>query len=233
MTLRRRLRELGGLALFAAVGVAVFALATWSVNDPSLSYATSAPVRNVLGVTGAITADLAMQLFGIAAIAIILPPAFWGWRFFTHRVFDRLRWRLLAWSVGLILSAAFASTLTRPSQWPLPTGIGGVTGDAILGVVAAVGGGPIHGVGQIVAAWIFGALAFVAIGVACGFGCHRRDIDDSDDVRGISVSLGWLVHAFLSLRARTMLAARPLFEMLGRPAPAQARRASPPALAAH
>ena len=43
--LRRRLRELGGLALFAAVGVAVFALATWSINDPSLSYATSAPVR--------------------------------------------------------------------------------------------------------------------------------------------------------------------------------------------
>src|SRR6516162_4958774 len=122
--LRRRLRELGGLALFAAVGVAVFALATWSVNDPSLSYATNAPVRNMLGVPGAIAADLAMQLFGIAAIAIILPPSFWGWRFFTHRILDRLRWRVAAWIGGVILSAAFASSVTRPPQWPLPTGIG-------------------------------------------------------------------------------------------------------------
>ncbi|MBO0751277.1 MAG: DNA translocase FtsK 4TM domain-containing protein, partial [Bradyrhizobiaceae bacterium] len=96
-SLRRRLHEAGGLALIAGVGVAVFALATWSVNDPSLSYATSAPVRNMLGVTGAIAADLAMQLFGMATIAILLPPAFWGWRFFTHRTFDRLRWRLAAW----------------------------------------------------------------------------------------------------------------------------------------
>src|SRR5579871_879428 len=145
--LRRRLRELGGLVIFAAVGVAVFALASWSVNDPSLSYATSAPVRNLLGVTGAIAADLAMQLFGIATIAIILPPAFWGWRFFTHRLLDRLRWRVVAWVLGLLPSAAFASSLARPPQWPLPTGIGGVTGDAVLGVIAALAGRPLHGVG--------------------------------------------------------------------------------------
>src|SRR5262245_66538203 len=89
---RRRLRELGGLAVFAGVGVAVLALATWSVNDPSLSYATSAPVRNLLGVTGAIAADVAMQVFGVAAIAIILPPEVWGWRIFTLRILKRPHW---------------------------------------------------------------------------------------------------------------------------------------------
>ena len=83
--IQRRLRELGGLALVAAAGAAAAALATWSVNDPSLSHATSAPVRNLLGAPGAIAADLAMQLFGLATIAIILPPAFWGWRLLTHR----------------------------------------------------------------------------------------------------------------------------------------------------
>src|SRR5258706_5049659 len=103
--IRRRLRELGGLAVFAGVGVAVFALATWSVNDPSLSYATSARVRNLLGVRGAIAADLAMQLFGVATIAIILPPGFWGLRFFSHRIPDRFRSRGIAWIRGGQLSS--------------------------------------------------------------------------------------------------------------------------------
>src|SRR5258706_4247758 len=116
--IRRRLRELGGLAVFAGVGAAVSALATWSVSDPSLSYATSAPVRNLLGVTGAIASDLAMQLFGVATVAIILPPAFWGWRFFTHRILDRFGWRVAAWIGGITLSAAVASLLKRSSPMP-------------------------------------------------------------------------------------------------------------------
>src|SRR6266849_4658211 len=209
--IRRRLRELSGLAVFAGVGVAVFALATWSVNDPSLSYATSAPVRNLLGVTGAIAADLAMQLFGVATIGIILPPAFWGWRFFTHRILDRLRWRVAAWIGGVMLSAAFASCLSRPPQWPLPTGIGGVAGDALLRVIANIGGGPLHGVGQTFAESVFGTLAFLTVAVACGFGCHQPDRDTDTG----SISLGWLVHAFLSLKTRAIRAAVPL-SMAGR-----------------
>src|SRR5262249_13447720 len=201
--IRRRLRELGGLGLFCVVGGAVFAFATWSVNDPSLSHATSAPVRNLLGVTGAIAADLAMQLFGVATIAIMLPPAFWGWRFFTHRILDRLRWRVVAWIGGVMLSAAFASCLTRPPQWPLPTGIGGVVGDALLRVIANLVGGPLHGAGQTFARSIFGILAFLTVAIACGFGCHQPDRETDTG----SISLGWLVHAFLSLKARAIRAA--------------------------
>ena len=47
--MRRRLRELGGLALIALSILLALALATWSVQDPSLSHATTTPVRNVLG----------------------------------------------------------------------------------------------------------------------------------------------------------------------------------------
>jgi S-DNA-T family DNA segregation ATPase FtsK/SpoIIIE len=229
VTLRRRLRELGGLALFGCVGVAVFALATWSVNDPSLSYATSAPVRNMLGVTGAIAADLAMQLFGLATIAIILPPAFWGWRFFTHRILDRLRWRVLAWILGLAISAAFASSLSRPAQWPLPTGIGGVAGDAFLSVIAAITGGPIHGAGQTFAETIFGALSCLTIGFSCGFGWHRQDDENLDDEdKATSISLGFMVHALLSLRAQALLAVRTLIEINRRRAPPVWPRTEPP-----
>jgi len=56
--LRRRLRELGGLALIVLAGLLALALATWSVQDPSLSHATNTPARNLFGVPGAIVADL-------------------------------------------------------------------------------------------------------------------------------------------------------------------------------
>jgi S-DNA-T family DNA segregation ATPase FtsK/SpoIIIE len=212
----RRLRELAGLALLGGVGAAAAALATWSVNDPSFSHATNAPVRNVLGAEGAIAADLAMQLFGLAAIAVILPPGLWGWRLFSDRPLDRLRSRIAAWMIGLVLAAGFAACLPRTAHWPLPSGIGGVIGDAVLRVVASLSGAPLHGVGQTVAEASFGVLGFVAIVIAAGFGFHRSDRakaaqrfdaaeDAADDGQGgdrASVSIGWLVHGLLSLRAR-------------------------------
>ena len=91
--LRRRMHEIIGAALLGVAGIAAIALATWSVQDPSLSHATNAPVRNMLGLPGAIGADLMMQLLGIATIAFLFPVAAWGWRLLTHRPLDRERVR--------------------------------------------------------------------------------------------------------------------------------------------
>ena len=205
----RRLRELAGLALIAASCGAAAALATWSVKDPSFSHATSAPVRNLLGAPGAIAADLATQLFGLATIAIILPVAAWGWRLLTHRPLDRMRWRVPAWLAGLVAAAAFASCLTRTAQWPLPTGIGGVIGDAVIRAIASIVGGPLFGTGRTVAAISFGVIGFAMLAVACGFGFRRpeeandlADADEAEEDEGGSVSIGWVVHYFLSLKAR-------------------------------
>ena len=52
--LKRRAIELGGLGLVAATAALTVALATWSVDDPSLNHATDAPVRNLLGWGGAV-----------------------------------------------------------------------------------------------------------------------------------------------------------------------------------
>ena len=95
--LRRRMRELTGVALIVFAMLLVAALGSWSVQDPSLSHATNAPVRNLLGVPGAIVADLMMQLFGIASVALVLPIAVWGWRLASHRALYRERLRLLTW----------------------------------------------------------------------------------------------------------------------------------------
>ena len=83
--LRRRFREVAGLALIALAFTGATALATWSVQDPSLSHATNAPVRNMLGMQGAIAADLLMQLLGLASIVLVLLVAILGWRLVSHR----------------------------------------------------------------------------------------------------------------------------------------------------
>src|SRR6185437_12117999 len=94
---RRRLREIGGLTLIATAAIIAAALATWSVKDPSFSHATSAPVHNLLGIGGAVTADLLMQLIGLASIALIAPIAAWGWRLTTHRDLNHEIVRVMMW----------------------------------------------------------------------------------------------------------------------------------------
>src|SRR5512141_2967454 len=140
--LARRLREFAGLSLISLSGVAAAALMTWSVQDPSLSHATSRPIRNVLGYPGAIGADLLMQILGLGAIMLILPVAVWGWRMLTHRTFDREALRIACWILCTVISAGFASCWTHGGAWPLPTGLGGVVGDALVRAPAVVFGPP-------------------------------------------------------------------------------------------
>src|SRR5580658_10768623 len=115
--LRRRLREVGGIALISLAMMAALALATWSVRDPSLSHATDAPVPNLLGMPGAIAADLMMQLLGLGSLALLLPIAVWGYRLLGHRPLRRERLRVLLWLLGAVLAAAFASSLPRGIRW--------------------------------------------------------------------------------------------------------------------
>src|SRR3982075_3427273 len=140
--LARRFRELGGLSLIALSGVGAAALMTWSVQDPSLSHATSRAIRNIVGYPGAIVADLLMQILGLGAIMLILPVAVWGWRMLTHRTFDREALRLGCWILCTVIAAGFASCWARGGACPLPTGLGGVVGDALVRAPAVVFGPP-------------------------------------------------------------------------------------------
>src|ERR1700741_4682242 len=140
--LTRRIRELDGLGLIALSGFAAAALMTWSVQDPSLSHATSRPIRNVLGYPGAIGADLLMQILGLGAIMLILTVAVWGWRMLTHRTFDREALRLGGWILATVIAAGVASCWPHGGAWPLPTGLGGVVGDALVRAPAVIFGPP-------------------------------------------------------------------------------------------
>src|SRR5437868_7743254 len=209
--LARRLRELAGLCLIALSGVAAAALMTWSVQDPSLSHATSRPIRNVLGYPGAIGADLLMQILGLGAIMLILPVAVWGWRMLTHRSFDREALRLGCWILSTVIAAGFASCWPHGGAWALPTGLGGVVGDALVRAPAVVFG-PAGFTYRLVLGIILFAAMCTAFLFASGWGSRARDeeltpIEDDDtpfEEEGdrSSVSLGWVYHALMSAKAR-------------------------------
>ncbi|MDB5505116.1 MAG: cell division FtsK/SpoIIIE, partial [Tardiphaga sp.] len=209
--LARRLRELAGFGLIGLSGIAAAALMTWSVQDPSLSHATSRAIRNIVGYPGAIGADLLMQIIGLGSIMLILPVAVWGWRMMTHRHFDREALRIACWILCTVIASGFASCWQHGGSWPLPTGVGGVVGDALFRAPAVVFG-PVGFIYRFVLGIILGTAMVATFLMACGLGAQPKEefaaiedddtpFDEEEHDRG-SVSLGWAVHAAMSTKAR-------------------------------
>ncbi|HEY8383900.1 MAG TPA: DNA translocase FtsK [Microvirga sp.] len=218
--LARRAQEITGLSLVALAVLVAVALATWSVDDPSLNNATDEPVRNALGWPGAIAADILMQLFGLGSIAALAPVALWGWRLMRRGALGRGQLRIALWIIGSGAATAVASALPATARWPLPTGLGGVAGDALLTAAKAVTGlsaGP----ASALLGFVFAGIAILSLTAACGFGFAdepepvapaapgrkaQPEWDEAEEPTadepgwGI-VSLGAIAHGFMSLKS--------------------------------
>jgi DNA segregation ATPase FtsK/SpoIIIE, S-DNA-T family len=215
----RRVAEVIGLMLLAGTGALALALLTWSVQDPSLNHASGGPVHNLLGAPGAITADLFMQMLGLAALALLGAPAIWGWRLLRTRQLDRAGWRVLFWLIGSIAATGFAAVLPVTSRWPLPTGLGGVLGDAFLFIPKHIFGA--HGMTMLILAIIFAAVAILALAAAVSptkldaypdddedeepAPVKRKRSSEEEDLAGepgvALVAVGGLIHGLLSAKA--------------------------------
>ncbi|MBB6169296.1 S-DNA-T family DNA segregation ATPase FtsK/SpoIIIE, partial [Chelatococcus composti] len=236
----RRAAELGGLGLLVLAFAFGLALATWSVEDPSLTHATNGPVRNLLGPLGAVIADLGMQILGMGSIVLAVPVAIWGLQLMGRRRLERLPLRIGLWLAGTAAAAAVASAMPATAAWPLPSGLGGVIGDGLLFGLRGILG-LTSGPGAAIITLVYAGVAILALTAACGFGfpetadedeeedlpprrsSRRAPADDFDDESadepgwGI-ISIGAVVHGFMTLKsaiARRLAARRS-------PAPARA-----------
>ena len=231
---KRRAAEMLGIALLAGVATLGLALLTWSVADPSLNHATNAPVHNLLGVPGAIAADMVMQMLGLGCVAVLAPPAFWGWRLLTARRLQHPRLKIGLYLLGVAATSALASLLPAPGSWPLPTGLGGVVGDALLALPRRLASGSTWGLAASGAA--FAAIAILALAAAAGVGFARHphaddgpevaknarnqaqarfDDEEAEDGPGFGmVAIGAAIHALLTAKA----ALRRLFRRRPKPA---------------
>ena len=237
--LKRPVRILIGALMLGGLVMAVAALATWNVSDPSFSYANGEVPANVLGHGGAAFTDIMMQFFGLASVAVLLPMILWGLYLLRGRPVDRVVSRLSAWFGGSILSAAVLACVPTPDTWPLPTGLGGVFGDMILKMPSALTGDYPSGFLAVVlaivlampATWLmlFGA-ALIAppevdksnSGKVARARMQRVDDDEEEDEDGgrafAAVFLGAATHFWLIGRAHLRRLAGRVAEKLARQA---------------
>ncbi|HXV29769.1 MAG TPA: DNA translocase FtsK [Sinorhizobium sp.] len=218
----RQIASLAGFALFGALALAVAALSTWNVSDPSFSYATSDEPSNILGYGGAAFADIFMQFFGLASVVALLPVVAWALVLIGGKPFDKLPKRLGSWFVGSVLASAGLSCVPAPVTWPLPNGLGGVFGDMILRFPALFTGTFPTGTFATVLGCLFAAPAAWALIYSAGLigvseedeeealpapapskaRTIREELEDEDDEGPLTLLMGSLAHMRFTAQAR-------------------------------
>ncbi len=159
-----------GAILLGLVAVVLVALASWHVDDPSLSYASGNPAQNWLGFPGAVIADLSFQVFGIGILPLLVPLALWGWSFVRLRTPSKLGLRLLAWVASSLLACGVFAFFAVPESWPLPTGLGGLMGSGFTNLATAVAGERPQAITATLFAIIIAAPALALFWLALGLG---------------------------------------------------------------
>src|SRR5579863_5682540 len=192
-----------GLLLFLAACAALVALVSHHADDASLNNANGREVANLLGPLGAVAADLLLQTFGIAAVAFLAPPAFWGLKALFGKSLRYAMVRLFAWPLGTLAVAAGLGLFPAPAN--LPAGLGGMIG--IAAHALSVHAGQVYG-----RAWIGTAapLFLLAIGLPLAFlATGLRFVPLARAALNIPAALWWLGGRLKFSRAP---AARPLHD---------------------
>ncbi|MGE3306968.1 MAG: DNA translocase FtsK 4TM domain-containing protein, partial [Rhizobiaceae bacterium] len=215
---KRQVNRAVGGAMLAGVAFALAALATWNVSDPSFSHASANAVTNAMGYPGAVFADLAMQFYGLASVAALVPATIWGLLMLLGRGVDTHVRRGLAWFGASLLVAGIAGCFETSAEWPLPTGLGGVFGDLVLQLPSLVTGAYPTG---LYAVLVIVVLAAPALWLGAYGACLIRraqaptivladrkmpspsgamlDDDEEEDGRGM-LALGLVTHWWLTAR---------------------------------
>ena len=219
----RRLSEIIGIGLIVIAICIALALVSWSVQDPSFNQAVNRPVSNLLGRPGAMLSDVMVQLFGLGAMAWLAPLGFLGFRLMSGKLISPLKLRLVVWVLGGLAACGLISALPTIGNWPLPIGLGGIVGDAILNTAQKLPAFAGTSTRALLIA-LFGLIGLFGLAIASGVGFGPRndfssswneadtrsqssyadqDDEESDrqgDPNFAIVWLGALIHGVLSVK---------------------------------
>ncbi len=168
-----RLGQLGGLAFAVGALVLLAALVSYNPHDPSLNTATSRLPGNLAGLPGAVSADVLLQGFGVAAALPSIAMLAWGFRVATRRRL-RLVVRLLCTLLALpALAALFA--VAPSGAWPTAAGPGGAVGHMLADQAGRMGYGLLGpaGAGLVLVAGAALALILLVLGLGLSAGEWR------------------------------------------------------------
>lgn len=133
----RRVSEVTGAGLLVLGCGYLTALASYAPKDPSLNSAADGPVLNALGHPGAMVSDLMMQSFGLAAVLPALAVLAWGMLLVRKIGVAQMWLRVVLALCALMVLATSVAAIPAFASWPLAAGLGGVTGEILLGRIAA------------------------------------------------------------------------------------------------
>ncbi len=168
ITFRRWLRQaMGGLVVLLALA-GWMSLLSWSIQDPSLNHATNEDPQNLLGPIGATVSDLLFQSIGLASIAVFLAPAVWGWRLMTPSWMPYCYTRYILWPLSVLALAGAFAALPPIGSWPLPSGLGGIAGDAVLKALSNAVVTESPNINKFLAASLLGVMGTIALFLATG-----------------------------------------------------------------
>jgi DNA segregation ATPase FtsK/SpoIIIE, S-DNA-T family len=135
-TANRRLNELIGFLVFVFAVLLVLALISYSPLDPSLNTAATPlagrPAHNWIGVFGALVADLALQLFGIAAFLIPVFLGMYSLRWFRSRPIQSPYAKTIGAAALLTFLSGFIGLLPWGVRW-----LGAIPSEGLLGRIVA------------------------------------------------------------------------------------------------
>ncbi len=189
--IRNVMMRAGGLAMAVLAVWSAAALLTFSISDPSLNNATSAPVQNAGGMAGAVVADMLLQSFGVASILLIAPLAIWGSLALLNGAPEetpRAFWiRAILLPVAIVGAAGAAAGAPAPAVWPYMVGAGGVVGDGAMNVLSGIFSGAGRPAANAIAAFLFTLAALPAYVILCGL-TRERAVDAWWTVQDIAVA---------------------------------------------
>ncbi len=165
--------RLAGVLQLVLAGAFLMALIGYDAGDPSLGTASGRNAVNPIGLAGAYAADLALSLFGYAALGLLPATIIVGFRMvFGQAAPAAPRVRIVVLVLVATCLAAASLGVLMPDTTGLPAGAGGG-----LGLLAAKFLDHLPAVAGIdLAGPVAAALAVVALAVfAWGSGLHRPD----------------------------------------------------------
>ncbi len=130
--LKRSVVFTAGLAVVGVGSAIAVALLTYAPTDPSLNTATASTPQNALGLPGAMIADAALQIAGLAAVLLAGVIGGWGVRLMRGEPVGWLWLRTLAAVAGMLLLAIGLEAVPAPEAWPITAGFGGGAGQVLL-----------------------------------------------------------------------------------------------------
>jgi len=139
-TNNRRLNELVGFLLCVSALLLFLALVSYSALDPSFNSASvltgARSARNWVGIVGAVTADLALQAFGVGAFLLPIFPWMLGQRWFRSRRVQSPIAKTLGGLWLVVFVPAFLALLPGHMRWmhviPFEGLLGRVVGDFLI-----------------------------------------------------------------------------------------------------